>query len=119
MKMSNPYLFLLGSIVCLGISNLLFKTSNNVMGAIHTTFYYYLFGILVSGVFLFLSGEKKPLSFFSLRYLVPLSILMVCSVYLYTKSLKEIPVSIASSVRLLAFLVSVIASIFFLKETIN
>ena len=117
--MNSAYLFLIGSMVCLGVSTIFFEKSTLSIGAYNTTLLYYISGTVLS-LLLFFFVKKTPIAAISdLKWVFLASVFLFSSVYLFTLSLQKIDVSIAATVRALSFIVPVLVSFYFSSESIS
>lgn len=117
--MNSSYVFLIGSMVCLGISTLFFEKSTHTIGALNTTLWYYILGTLFA-VTLYFFSKKTPISDVNnLKWVFLVTFFLFSSVYLFTLSLQKIDVSIAATIRALSFVVTILISFYFSHNAIN
>ena len=108
--------FAVASKFFMGISTFLYKRSVDAIGATNTTFFYYLFSIvIVSGVWL-MFREKAPFSPTTLIWPLIIAICLFLSVWFFNLSLLNIDVSAASAIRALFFIVTLALAIVFANE---
>jgi drug/metabolite transporter (DMT)-like permease len=117
MKIINSGLmFAIASMFFMGISTFLYKRSTDAIGATNTTFFYYLFSIVIAtGVWL-IFREKEPFLPAALIWPFIIAICLFLSVWFFNLSLLNLQVSAASTIRALFFIVTVALAIVFAKE---
>ena len=117
--MNSAYLFLIGSMVCLGVSTIFFEKNTLSIGAYNTTLLYYISGTVFSLLLFFFVKKTPILAISDLKWVFLASVFLFSSVYLFTLSLQKIDVSIAATVRALSFIVPVLVSFYFSSESIS
>lgn len=117
--MNNGYLLLISSSLSLGISSIFFYKSTNSLGAVTTTLWYYLFGFIISLVIYFISKKEINTNYKHLVWPMLTAIFLTISVYTYNISLKTINVSVASTIRSLSFVFTIIIAVVFTGEVID
>mgnify|MGYP006080423923 CR=1 FL=1 len=102
--------------IFMGIGTFLYKRSTDSIGATNTTFFYYLFSIVIAtGVWL-IFREKETFSASALIWPLVIAICLFLSVWFFNLSLLHIEVSAASTVRALFFVITVALAIIFAQE---
>ncbi len=117
--MSDKYLgFLLAllSMTGLGVSNFLYKRSSDAIGAVNTTFFYYLFSVGISLVVWYFFREKEKSLLEGLHWPAIIAVSLFTSVLAFNYAIKYIDVSVGATIRSLAFLVTVVLAVVFYKE---
>lgn len=99
------------SMVGLGVGSFLYKRSTARIGAVNTTFFYFVFGTLAASVVWLFLREKEAIAMRQLLWpsLTALSIFL--SVLAFNLAVDRVEVSIASTIRALAFLITVALSV--------
>lgn len=113
---NSGFAFAVGSMILMGISTFLYKRSTDAIGATNTTFFYYLFSIIIATGIWLIFREKEPFSASALIWPLVIAICLFSSVWLFTLSLSHIQVSAASTVRALFFVVTVALAVIFAQE---
>lgn len=108
--------FILISMTCLGITNFLFKFSSASLDPTRSTFYYYLFGLGLSCIAVFMDKSKRE--FVPQDLMVPalISGFLFVSILTYNYALNNMSVSKASTIRSLSFVVTVILALVITKD---
>lgn len=112
-------LSILGSLLFLGISNIFFQKSTKALGADTTTVWYYVFGALISAIVYSFRTNTEPFQLSELKWPLFTAISLLLSVYFFTISLQEMEVSKASTIRSMAFVVSLVILCFFGMEKLT
>lgn len=117
MKAVNPgLLFAIGSMVFMGISSYLYKRSTDALGATNTTFYYYLFSIIIAtGVWL-VFRERNDFPKSALMWPLLIAVFLFLSVWLFNLSLQYLDVSLAATIRGMFFVVTLLLALIISKE---
>lgn len=115
----KSYLLIIISALTLGITSVLYKKSTTVIGPVNTTFYYYLFGSVLSFIVwsIFKSPEKVMVK--DLIYPGFIAITLFISILTFNIGLQHTKVTISSTIRAFSFIFSVIIAVVFLKEHIT
>lgn len=117
MKIINSGLgFAIASMLFMGISTFLYKRSTDALGATNTTFFYYLFSIVIATGVWIMFREKEPFSPTALIWPFIIAICLFLSVWFFNLSLLNLQVSAASTIRALFFIVTVALAVVFAKE---
>jgi|TARA_B110000908_G_scaffold92928_1_gene110059 drug/metabolite transporter (DMT)-like permease len=117
MKIINSGLgFAIASMLFMGISTFLYKRSTDALGATNTTFFYYLFSIVIATGVWIMFREKEPFSPTALIWPFIIAICLFLSVWFFNLSLLNLQVSAASTIRALFFIVTVVLAVVFAKE---
>ncbi len=104
---------LLGSMFFLGISNLFFQKSSLTIGAFPTTVWYYIIGTIITllaYVFNF-NNEKLLVPIHDLKWVALISLCISLSVYLFSRAVETVPVSIGASIRSMSFVVTILITL--------
>ena len=107
------------SMVGLGISNFLYKKSSTAIGPINTTFFYYLFSFCIALIVWFLFREHGVLKYKELIWPASIAVFLFISVLSFTFAVKYIDVSVGSTIRCLAFIVTLVLALVFTKEHLS
>ncbi|MCP5079072.1 MAG: DMT family transporter [Psychromonas sp.] len=113
------FLLALISMTGLGISNFLYKRSTDAIGAVNTTFHYYLFSLGIAMLVWYFFREKKMPVVEELHWPALIALSLFTSVLAFNYAIKYIEVSIGSTIRSLAFLVTVVLAVIFYKEQLH
>lgn len=117
--MNNAFFFLIASMISLGISNLFFEKSTKIIGPINTTWWYYFFGLILATLF-YLVSDKTPITDYkTIKWPFLIALFLVFSVYLFNIALQKINISIASTLRSLAFIVTILLNIYLSKDPLS
>jgi drug/metabolite transporter (DMT)-like permease len=120
--MQNNYLGLslaIISMVGLGVSNFLYKKSTSTIGPINTTFFYYLFSFCIALIIWFVFREHGMVKRKELIWPALIAVFLFLSVLSFTFAVKYIDVSVGTTIRCLAFIVTVILALVFTKEHLS
>ena len=112
-------LFSLASMITMGISNYLYKRSTEVLGATNTTFFYYLFSGIIALFVWLLFREKQPITSTDLFYPAILAVFLFSSVWTFNYALQFMDVSVATTIRSLGFVVTILLAIFISHEQLS
>ena len=112
-------LFSLISMITMGISSYLYKRSTEVLGATNTTFFYYLFSGIIALFVWLLFREKQPFTSGDLFWPAILAIFLFSSVWTFNYALQFIDVSVATTVRSLGFVVTILLAILISHEKLS
>ena len=112
-------LFSLASMITMGISNYLYKRSTEVLGATNTTFFYYLFSGIIALFVWLLFREKQSFSSTDLFWPAILAVFLFSSVWTFNYALQFMDVSVATTIRSLGFVVTILLAIFISHEKLS
>ena len=112
----NGVILAVVSMAGLGISSLLYKQSTSVIGPVNTTFFYYLFSVLIAAVVWCLFREERSLAAAHLVWPALIAVFLFSSVLAFNHAVRYIDVSVASTIRSLSFAVTVGLALCFFKE---
>ena len=112
-------LFSLVSMITMGISNYLYKRSTEALGATNTTFFSYLFSVIIAMLIWSLFGEKQPFSYADLFWPALLAVFLFISVWTFNYAVQFIDVSVATTIRSLGFVVTILLAIFISHEKLS
>lgn len=118
--MAKAYLLLFGSMFFLGLGNLFFQKSSLSIGAFLTTVWYYIIGAVFAFLILSFSKEKRlfiPVG--ELRWVSLIALSLLLSVFMFSKAIQSIPISIASTIRSMSFIVTIIIVLFLGNEDLS
>lgn len=107
------------SMIGLGISTFLYKKSTGAIGAVNTTFFYYLFSVGIAAIVWFFFHEDGTIESADLVWPALIAIFLFSSVLSFNYAVKFINVSVGSTVRSLSFVVTVGLSLLFYKEHLH
>ena len=117
MKIANSgMIFAIASMVFMGISTFIYKKSTDSIGATNTTFFYYLFSIIIATAVWLVFKEDKEYSYQSLAWPIAIAICLFLSVWFFNLALRDINISTAATIRSLFFVVTVLLAIVVAKE---
>lgn len=114
------FIFATVSMVTLGVANFYYKKSTQVLGPVNTTFYYYLFSFIIALTVWLAFREKEfsiKASYQSLVWPLFIAIFLFASVLSFNYSIKNINVSVGSTIRSMSFLVTIGLAFLVYKET--
>lgn len=114
------FIFATVSMVTLGVANFYYKKSTQVLGPVNTTFYYYLFSFIIALTVWLAFREKEfsiKASYQSLVWPLVIAIFLFASVLSFNYSIKNINVSVGSTIRSMSFLVTIGLAFLVYKET--
>ncbi|HIK45925.1 MAG TPA: DMT family transporter [Leptolyngbyaceae cyanobacterium M65_K2018_010] len=112
-------LFALASMVTLGISSYLYKRSTDAIGPTNTTFFYYLFGLIIASVIWFFFREKQVSLSLNLLWPGVLALFLFSSVWTFNYAVNLIDVSVATTIRSLGFVVTIMLAITLSSESLT
>jgi drug/metabolite transporter (DMT)-like permease len=120
MKINNAGLILaLLSMITAGASNYLYKRSTDAMGPVNTTFFSYLFSIVFAIILWLLFREKERVTVAGLFWPALLAIILFISVWTFNYAVQFIDVSVASTIRSLGFVITIVLAIFLSQEKLT
>ncbi len=94
------------SMVTLGISTYFYKQSTAAIGPTNTTFFYYLFSLIIAVAVWLTFGEKQSFEKTALLWPALLAVLLFSSVWAFNFAVNAIDVSVAATIRSLSFIVT-------------
>lgn len=114
------FIFAITSMVTLGIGNFYYKKSTQALGPVNTTFYYYLFSVVIA-FSVWLAFREKAFSirssYPSLVWPLLIATFLFASVLSFNYSIKYINLSVGSTIRSMSFLVTIGLAFLIYKET--
>lgn len=115
----KSYLLIVISALTMGITSVLYKKSTTVLGPVNTTFYYYLFGTVLSFIVwtVFKSPEKVMIK--DLIYPAFIALTLFISILTFTIGLQHTKATISYTIRAFSFVFSIIITIIFFKVDIT
>jgi len=111
--------FALLSMVALGISNYLYKRSTQLMSPINTTFFYYLFSVVIAGVVWMVFREKEPIPRGALVWPALIAIFLFVSVLTFNMAVQTMNVSAGATVRSLSFVITILLGVVVSQERLS
>ncbi|WP_156819990.1 EamA family transporter [Synechococcus sp. PCC 7336] len=123
MKLKMAYVLAILAMVTLGIGNFIFKISTDTIGPIYTTLFYYVFGTFIGMSFWWFSEQKSAFQISTqwsgLIWPALAALSIALSVLSFSTALKSLPVSLASTILNLSFIVTTILGLMILKESLS
>jgi drug/metabolite transporter (DMT)-like permease len=120
MKIDNAGLILsVLSMITAGASNYLYKRSTDAIGPVNTTFFSYLFSIVLAMMLWLLFREKERVTVAGLFWPALLAIILFISVWTFNYAVQCIDVSVASTIRSLGFIVTIFLAIALSQEQLS
>jgi drug/metabolite transporter (DMT)-like permease len=113
------YAFVVISAATLGIANIFYKKSTVAIGANNTTFWYYLFAMVLATGMVLIDGTDLRVTPSKLLPTVLVAVFLFISVFTFNLGLQSTKVSISSTIRSLSFLVTLVISSTFLRESLS
>ncbi|PJC36464.1 hypothetical protein CO046_05525 [Candidatus Peregrinibacteria bacterium CG_4_9_14_0_2_um_filter_53_11] len=115
------YILIILSALCLGVANVFYKKSSASVGAVNTTFFYYLFGLVLAFIVWLFFREKMEFTSGNMATIFLISLFLTASVLLFNMGIirPEVSISIASTIRSLAFVATVLIAVLFLNENLT
>lgn len=111
--------FAIVSMVTMGISSYLYKRSTDAIGATNTTFFYYLFGLMIAAMIWPVFREKQVAFSWNLIWPAILALFLFTSVWAFNYSVSLIDVSVATTIRSLGFVVTIGLAVFLSQERLT
>jgi drug/metabolite transporter (DMT)-like permease len=111
--------FSLLSMVTLGVSTYLYKRSTAAIGPTNTTFFYYLFSLVIAVIIWLAFGEKQTYEKTALLWPALLAAFLFTSVWAFNYAVNVIDVSIAATIRSLSFLVTIVLAVGISHESMS
>jgi|688.fasta_scaffold600023_2 uncharacterized membrane protein len=115
----SGFLWAVVSALCLGIGTFLYKISSRSLGPSHTTFFYYLFSILLASVVWFLTPAKQAVDKSALLWPALMALFLCASVWTFSSAVRTIDISVASTVRGLSFVPAIILAFLLYGEKLT
>lgn len=112
-------IFAFVSMAALGVSNYFYKRSTQLMSPVNTTFFYYLFSVVIALVVWVLFREKEPVPRAALIWPALIAVFLFTSVLTFNYAVQTMNVSTGATVRGLSFLVTVLLAVVFSKESLS
>jgi drug/metabolite transporter (DMT)-like permease len=106
------------SMLTLGISTYLYKQSTAAIGPTNTTFFYYLFSLIIAVGVWIVFGEKQPFEKTALLWPALLAVFLFTSVWAFNYAVNVIDVSVAATLRSLSFLVTIVLAVSISHESL-
>lgn len=117
--LNNSIFLLVGSSIFLGISNIFFQKSTKAIGAENTTLWYYVFGAVIAAAYSFFKANAVEYSITDLRWAFFTASTLIVSVYLFNFAIEDAKISIASTIRSMSFVVTIVLSISLGQEALS
>jgi drug/metabolite transporter (DMT)-like permease len=111
--------FALFSMITLGVSTYLYKRSTAVIGPTNTTFFYYLFSLVIAVGVWSVFGEKQTFEKTALLWPALLAAFLFTSVWAFNHAVSVIDVSVAATLRSLSFLVTIVLAVAISRESLS
>ncbi len=112
-------LFALASMITMGVSHYLYKRSTEVLGPTNTTFFYYLFSLIIAILVWILFREKQDFTKTDLFWPAILAVFLFSSVWAFNYAVKLIDVSVATTIRSLGFVVTILLAVLISQEKLT
>ncbi len=107
------------SMITMGISSYLYKHCTDILGPTNTTFFYYLFSLVIAIFVWILFREKQDFTRADLFWPALLAIFLFSSVLTFNYAVKFIDVSVATTIRSLGFVVTILLAVFISQERLT
>ncbi len=104
------------SALCLGIGTFLYKISGRHLSPSNTTFFYYLFSLVLAFVVWLFTPERGEVERSSLVWPALMALFLCASVWTFSSATRAIDMSAASTVRALSFIPTVVLSMALFHE---
>lgn len=113
-------IFIIISMCCLGISTFIYKKSTDAVGPVNTTFFYYLFAFIMAAIYWFIYREEQAFAITALIWPFLIALFLFISVLAFNYALSHLlPVSIASAIRSLSFVVTIALAVTIGRERLH
>jgi len=116
----NPSLLGLGwaivSALCLGIGTFFYKVSGRHLSASNTTFFYYLFSLVLAFSVWVFTPDRGEVQRSALVWPALMALFLCASVWTFSSATRAIDMSVASTVRGLSFIPAVFLSMLVFHE---
>jgi len=103
----------------LGVGYIFFNESTRALGPSNTTLFYYLFGSLFAFIIWAVFGDRQPFSRGDMVWPVLTALCLSMSVIFYTLSLRNMKVSVATTIYSLSFVVTVVLAVLLKKDVLH
>lgn len=113
------YTFAIISAVGLGFTNFLFSRSAKIIDSVNTTFYYYVFALLIGVLYWLPLRENREFEIAALRWPALIAIAMFTSNLTYSYSTRYFDSSTPAIIRAVSFFVTGLLAIFFNREYLS
>lgn len=113
------YLLVLMSAFCLGIANIFYKKSTDLIGGINTAFFYYMFGFLLVSIVWLIFREDRQINFKALLNPFIIAVFLTTSVVTFMLGITNSRIAVSSTIRSLSFLFTILIAVLFLREKIS
>jgi drug/metabolite transporter (DMT)-like permease len=107
------------SALCLGIGTFLYKISSSHLGASNTTFFYYLFSVVLASAVWFMTPEREPVEKANLIWPALMALFLCASVWTFSSAVQTIDISVASTIRGVSFVPAVLLAVTFYGERLT
>lgn len=107
------------SALCLGVGTFLYKISSQSLGVSNTTFFYYLFSVILASAVWLLSPGREVFNRSALIWPGLMAVFLCASVWTFSGAVKTIDVSVASTIRGLSFIPAVTLAFFLYGERLT
>jgi drug/metabolite transporter (DMT)-like permease len=104
------------SAVCLGIGTFLYKVSGKHLSPSNTTFFYYLFSLVLASFVWVFTSDRGEVQRSSLVWPALMAFFLSASVWTFSSAARSMDMSAASTVRGLSFIPTVILSVIVFQE---
>lgn len=112
--------FIIISMCCLGISTFIYKKSTDAVGPVNTTFFYYLFAFIMAAIYWLIFREEKSFTAAALIWPFLVALFLFISVLSFNYALShKLPVSIASAIRSLSFVVTIALAVIISRDRLH
>jgi drug/metabolite transporter (DMT)-like permease len=111
--------FALLSMLSLGVSTYLYKRSTAAIGPTNTTFFYYLFSLVMAVMIWLTFGEKQTFEKTALIWPALLAAFLFTSVWAFNYAVNVIDVSVAATIRSLSFVVTIVLAVGISHESVS
>lgn len=115
----KSYLLIIISAITLGITTALYKKSTAVIGPFNTTFFYYLFGTILSFIVWFFFKKTEPIMIKDLIYPGIIAVTLLISILTFNIGLQHTKLTISSTIRAFSFFVPIIIAVIFFREQLS
>jgi multidrug transporter EmrE-like cation transporter len=113
------FLWAIVSALCLGTGTFLYKISSRSLGASNTTFFYYLFSIVIATAIWICTPGKEAVEKHTLVWPALMALFLCASVWTFSSAVRTIDMSVASTVRGLSFIPAVILALVLYGEKLT
>lgn len=113
------YAFAFVSAIGLGVTNFLFTRSAKALGSVNTTFYYYVFALVIGMVCWLPFSENKQFSISELKWPIFIAIAMFISNLTYSYAVRYFDTSTPAIIRAVSFFITGLIAISFNREHLS